>query len=111
MMIQLTPEAERKLKEKIGIEPGRVRLIYDTEGCGCAVNGIPGLRIISEPEQEDVSISAGDAVPFVMNHRQEVFFEDTMKLDVIPGLSSFRLDSSSQTYGTNIQLIDTRSIS
>ncbi|MGM1044934.1 Uncharacterized protein YqkB [Paenibacillus uliginis N3/975] len=108
MMIQLTPDAEKKLKERIGNQPGRVRLIYDTEGCGCAVNGIPGLRIINEPDSEDVTVSAGDSVAFVINRRQEVFFEDAMTLDVFSGLSTFRLDSNNQTYGTNIQLVDTR---
>lgn len=108
MIIQLTVDAERKLKETIGETPGSVRLIYDTEGCGCAVNGIPGLRIINELDQEDIIVSSGDSVPFVINRRQEVFFEESLKLDVLPGLSSFRLDSSSQTYGTNIQLVDTR---
>ncbi|WP_234032975.1 iron-sulfur cluster biosynthesis family protein [Paenibacillus faecalis] len=107
-MIQLTAEAEKKLREKIGSHPGRVRLVYDTEGCGCAVNGIPGLAIINEADAEDVTISAGDQVMFVINRRQEVFFEDSMTLDVIPGLDSFRLDSRHQTYGTNIQLVDTR---
>lgn len=108
MMIQLTPGAEKKLKEKIGNKPGRVRLIYDTEGCGCAVNGIPGLRIINEPDSEDITVSAGDNVAFVINRRQEVFFEESMTLDVISSLNTFRLDSTSQTYGTNIQLVDTR---
>ncbi|WP_054955771.1 iron-sulfur cluster biosynthesis family protein [Paenibacillus dakarensis] len=108
MIIQLTEDAERKLKEKIGSVQGSVRLIYDTEGCGCAVNGIPGLRIIDEPDQDDVPVEAGDSIPFVINRMQEIFFEDSLKLDVHPGLSSFRLDSSSQTYGTNIQLVDTR---
>lgn len=108
MIIQLTQDAERKLKEKIGDKPGSVRLIYDTEGCGCAVNGIPGLRIIDKPDDEDVSVSAGDSLSFFINRRQEVFFEDNMKLDVLPKLSSFQLESSNQTYGTNIQLVDTR---
>lgn len=108
MNIELTVDAERKLKEQIGETPGSVRLIYDTEGCGCAVNGIPGLQIINEMDPDDVVVMTGDSIPFVINRRQEVFFEDFMKLDVLPELSSFRLDSRNQSYGTNIQLVDTR---
>lgn len=108
MIIELTADAERKLKEKIGGSPSRVRLVYDTEGCGCAVNGIPGLQIIDELDHDDIDLSSGGSVSFVINERQAVFFEDSLKLDVHPGLSSFRLDSSNQTYGTNIQLVDTR---
>ncbi len=35
MMIQVTPLAERKLKERLGDQPEFFKLFYDTEGCGC----------------------------------------------------------------------------
>lgn len=108
MKIELTPKAESKLKDIIGNKPGRLRLIYDTEGCGCAVNGIPGLRIITGPDEEDMPLNSGTTVALYMNRRQEVFFEDSMKLDLMPDACGFRLDSPGQTYGTNIQVIDTR---
>ena len=107
-MIELTPQAERKIKDKIGSRPGSLRLIYDTEGCGCAVNGIPGLRIIDQPDEDDMPLGSGGSVAMFMNRRQEVFFENRMKLDVTPDQYAFRLDSDGQTYGTNIQIIDAR---
>ena len=108
MLIQLSQRAEAKLTEKIGAKPGIIRLIYDTEGCGCAVNGVPGLRIIGQPEQDDVSLEVEGSVPLVMNRMQMLFFEEEMKLDLPEGDFTFRLDSKSQTYGTNIQIVDTR---
>ena len=108
MKTELTPQAENKLRDIIGNKPGSVRLIYDTEGCGCAVNGIPGLRIIHQPDAEDMPLNRGETVALYMNRRQEVFFEDNMKLDLMPDACGFRLDSPGETYGTNIQVMDTR---
>lgn len=108
MKIQLTPQAELKLKDKLGDRPGSIRLIYDTEGCGCAVNGVPGLRIVDEPTNEDLAVETGSTVPFIVNRRQAVFFEDTMRLDADPEVCSFSLDSSGQSYGSHIQISDDR---
>lgn len=108
MNIQLNPQAELKLKDKLGDKPGAIRLIYDTEGCGCAVNGVPGLRIVDEPTMEDMDVETGSPVPFIVNRKQAVFFEEKMRLDADPATYSFRLDSSGQNYGTNIQVLDAR---
>jgi uncharacterized protein YqkB len=43
-----------------------------------------------------------------MNRKQAVFFEEKMRLDADPATYSFRLDSSGQNYGTNIQVLDAR---
>lgn len=48
MMIQVTPLAERKLKERLEDQPGLFKLFYDTEGCGC--DGINVLISVSEVE-------------------------------------------------------------
>lgn len=108
MNIRLTPQAELKLINKLGDRPGIIRLIYDTEGCGCAVNGVPGLRIVDEPTSEDISVETGSSVPIIINRRQAVFFEDTMRLDASPAAYSFSLDSSAQNYGSHIQISDDR---
>ena len=71
--IQLTRQAELKLKDKLGDKPGAIRLIYDTEGCGCAVNGVPSLRIVDEPTTEDIAVETGSTVPFIVNRKQAVF--------------------------------------
>lgn len=108
MIIQLTPEADLKLKEMLGSRPGAVRLIYDTEGCGCAVNGVPGLQIVDGAADGDTAIQTNASIPLVINGKQEVFFEEELKLDLHSGTASFRLTSRNQTYGTNIIATDTR---
>lgn len=108
MKLELTPLAERKLHEKIGTAAGKIRLIYDTDGCGCAVNGVPGLEIINETAPDDIAVETEGAIPFYVHDKQQVFFEELMKLDGHESTYAFRLDSRSQSYGTNIRIVDTR---
>ncbi|MEK3735437.1 MULTISPECIES: iron-sulfur cluster biosynthesis family protein [Paenibacillus] len=108
MKLQLTPLAERRLKEKIGTAAGGVRLVYDTDGCGCAVNGVPALQIIHKASEDDIAMETDSPIPFYMNSRQAVFFEEQMRLEGNENTYSFQLDSSSQNYGTNIRIVDNR---
>ena len=51
MYIEWTAAAVAKINEKIDVENGYLLLKYDTDGCGCAVDGVSALWLI--PELED----------------------------------------------------------
>lgn len=108
MMIQVTPLAERKLKERLGDQPGFFKLFYDTVGCGC--DGINVLLIVSEVEQGDSRIET-NSLPFIVSKQQEIFYEDKMRLDAEERFSSYKLVSDSQIYGNNIMVRDMRNVS
>lgn len=107
-MIQVTPLAERKLKERLGDQPGFFKLFYDTVGCGC--DGINVLLIVSEVEQGDSRIET-NSLPFIVSKQQEIFYEDKMRLDAEERFSSYKLVSDSQIYGNNIMVRDMRNVS
>lgn len=107
-MIQVTPLAERKLKERLGDQPGFFKLFYDTVGCGC--DGINVLLIVSEVEQGDSRIET-NSLPFIVSRQQEIFYEDKMRLDAEERFSSYKLVSDSQIYGNNIMVRDMRNVS
>ncbi|WP_410514975.1 iron-sulfur cluster biosynthesis family protein [Paenibacillus sp. BR2-3] len=106
MNIQVTPLAEKKLKERLGDQPGIFKLFYDTEGCGC--DGINVLLLVNEAESGDRPIEAG-ALPFIVSRQQEIFYEEKMRLDTEEQFTSFKLDSDSQIYGKNVLVRDIRS--
>ncbi|MEK4461252.1 iron-sulfur cluster biosynthesis family protein [Paenibacillus sp. FSL H8-0315] len=108
MMIQVTPLAERKLKERLGDQPGFFKLFYDTVGCGC--DGINVLLIVSEVEQGDSRIET-NSLPFIVSRQQEIFYEDKLRLDAEERFSSYKLVSDSQIYGNNIMVRDMRNVS
>lgn len=105
MRIQVTPVAERKLRERLQDQPGLFKLFYDTEGCGC--DGINVLLIVKEARPGDMPVEAG-GLPFIISRQQEIFYEEQMRLDAEERFPSFKLDSDSQIYGKNIQVRDLR---
>ncbi|MYL19681.1 iron-sulfur cluster biosynthesis family protein [Halobacillus litoralis] len=90
MKLRITDEAKQQL-EQIQ-EAGRpiLRLFYDTEGCGCGVNGLPTIRLEHEERTTDERVENED-YPVIIDNQQAIFFKKDMKLDFVRG--TFRLSS------------------
>lgn len=103
--IEITPLAEQRIQESLGDKPGVIKLIYDTEGCGC--DGINRLLIQHESGKFDTSI---DAPPFtfVVDQQHQIFYEQSLKLDADQNYPTFKLSSDSAIYSTNVTIQDLR---
>ena len=107
MIIQVSPQAEARLVEQLGDQPGFFKLFYDTDGCGC--DGITVLLILNERDSDDVPIEAG-SLPFVINKEQQIYFESCLRLQSENNFPSFRLSSDSMIYGSNVKVHDLRDV-
>ncbi|MCI3920412.1 iron-sulfur cluster biosynthesis family protein [Paenibacillus sp. TRM 82003] len=109
MYIRLTDAARQRL-EQYPLEPGdRFRLVYDSEGCGCAVSGVASIWLVDAPEGDELAAETNaDALPFTYLKRHAVFFEDRLSLDFSPERRAFRLSSDGQIYGSGIAVSDRR---
>jgi uncharacterized protein YqkB len=107
MKIVCSPDAVQKLRTRYGPDVAAFRLVYDTEGCGCAVNGVPALWAVDEAAAGDI---AADSEPFVIWHdpRHAVYFDETLRIDYRSDMKSFRLASDSQIYTSRMVLADRR---
>lgn len=110
MQMEISKTASERIRERFGSGPLRIKLDYDTEGCGCAVNGVPALRLVPH----DVPLAAGtgrgdDAelaietigdgnIAFVIEKRHALFFDERMTLDGKPNQPAFVLKSDCQIY-------------
>lgn len=88
-------------------KPGRLKLVYDSEGCGCAVSGVPSLWIVGEPIGRE-SVHQGEPFEVWVETKHEVFFEDRMTIDYIQDGIRYVLKSSGQIYNAYMNLIDKR---
>lgn len=104
MNITLTPAAVSWLASR-GADPRPLKLVYDIDGCGCGVNGVPRLWRVSGPEPGDGTACAAP-VTILYNRRQAVFFEDRLVLDVQPERGVFTLKSDNQIYATGLMVED-----
>lgn len=109
MFIELTDSAINQLKQYIHQPADRIKLVYDSEGCGCAVSGVAAVWITDQEDDDDVRAETNAAdLPLYHLRRQEVFFEDKLRLDYREDRRAFRLSSDNQIYGTNLQPINRR---
>jgi uncharacterized protein YqkB len=108
VQITLTQTAIERLKRTAGGRTGVFRIVYDTDGCGCAVNGVPALWYADAPESDDVSIEStgSEDLSFWVDRKQTIFFEDELKLDNRPESGGLRLYSDSQIYNASLQVFD-----
>ena len=90
MNITWTDEAAEKLKEITGGKNGYVKLIIDTEDCGCSDDGEASLWFIAEPEgnEEEFISNIG---PFLVDADKVKYLEDPMKIQWVADFNSFRL--------------------
>ncbi|UVI27715.1 iron-sulfur cluster biosynthesis family protein [Paenibacillus spongiae] len=81
-----------------------LKLLYDTEGCGCAVSGVPSLQLVAEPAEGD-TLGTGDPYNVWYEPRYEVFFDPELKIDFDPSRNAFSLKSDNQIYTVHMRLL------
>ncbi|MFF2479434.1 iron-sulfur cluster biosynthesis family protein [Paenibacillus sp. NPDC058071] len=82
----------------------QLKLLHDTEGCGCVMSGVPALQLIAEATVDD-KLAQGDPLPFWYEPRHEVFFEPELRIDYNPDKESLSLKSDSQIYTLDLRFI------
>lgn len=88
MQLTVTSGAERILKKLNEKNHQYLILWYDTEGCGCGVNGMPAVRFSNEKMKNYLDVE-NDFLPTFVHKQQASFFAENMKLDFSHG--TFRL--------------------
>lgn len=106
MELHMTEAAIESFRNKLQ-ETGCLKLVYDSEGCGCADNGVPGLWLIDQPAPFDEAIVTNAPFSVVIDRHQIMYFEPLMRLD-IQGSGYYRLSSDQQIYTLQLACVDKR---
>lgn len=104
MQISFTPTAVKALTPYIEDGTKQLKLLYDTEGCGCVVSGIPTLQLIGQGGPDDRLVQ-GDPLPFWHEPRHEVFFEPELRIDYDAARNAYSLKSDSQIYTLDLRFL------
>ncbi|SFF09076.1 Uncharacterized protein YqkB [Paenibacillus catalpae] len=104
MRITFTPAAVKALTPYIEDDGRQLKLLYDTEGCGCVVSGIPALELIEQGGPDD-KLAQGDPFPFWFEPRHEVFFEPELRIDYDTARGTYSLKSDNQIYTLNLRFL------
>jgi uncharacterized protein YqkB len=102
--IMITDPAAAKIEEKTKDDKGFLKLKYDIEGCGCAVDGVFVLWFVPELEDDDMAIET-NAQTIYVEKAKTVFFDEKMKLDYSETTNWFKLSSAQQILNGQMSLI------
>lgn len=107
MEIVITDSAAAKLKEKTKNLNGFLKLKYDTDGCGCAVNGVVALWFVPDLEDDDIAIET-NAQTIYVEKAKTVFLDEKMKLDYSQTTNWFKLSSDQEILNGQMNLVMTQ---
>ncbi|MDD9267772.1 iron-sulfur cluster biosynthesis family protein [Paenibacillus sp. GCM10023248] len=107
MNIEFTDAAVQRLTPYIGQNEALLKLAFDTEGCGCSVNGVPTLWLVSQKEKHDLSAKT-NALSLLYKEQDEIYFEANMRIDFSETDKSYILKSNNQIYNAGMSLVDKR---
>jgi uncharacterized protein YqkB len=104
--INITETAVEKINERIKDRDGYLKLKYDTDGCGCAVNGVVALWFVPKLDADDVALETNDRTVYVEKSKT-VFFDEQMKIDFSKATNCFQLKSPQQILNGHMSLVIT----
>ncbi|MCT8139719.1 iron-sulfur cluster biosynthesis family protein [Anaerobacillus sp. CMMVII] len=101
MEINFTSDASKYISELL--KPDEILvLFYDTEGCGCAMNGVPVLNIEAGTMQNElVSIKTNEFRLFMFK-KHTIFFDEQMRIHFEN--NRLKLSSNNQIFSSSLLL-------
>lgn len=105
----ITETAAAKINEKTEGQRSYLKLKYDTDGCGCAVNGVAALWLVPELDENDVAIETNYQTIYVEKAKM-IFFDEQMKIDFSRTSNCFVLKSPWQILNGHMSLISIQKI-
>ncbi|QTH45067.1 hypothetical protein J4772_12045 [Cohnella sp. LGH] len=107
MIVEWSEAALAEIAARYGQEARILKLVSDSEGCGCAMNGVAALWVIRKPEKGDLQAES-NGVEVWYEKRHEVFFDERMRVSYAPSKRAFKLASDGQIYSNQLRLEDRR---
>ena len=107
MILEWSETALEEIAARYGQDARTWKLVSDSEGCGCAMNGVAALWLIEEPDTGDLQ-AGSNGVEVWYEKRHEVFFDERMRVSYDPSKRAFKLASDGQIYSNRLRLEDRR---
>lgn len=112
MRVAWSEQAVRAIRDQLESDEVTVRLVYDTEGCGCAVNGVAALWAVDEPHADDAEATGSPAgLRLWYDKHQAIFWDDEVRISYNPDRRTFVLSSDGQIYSNRLAVQDRRTVS
>ena len=107
MFVQWSEEAIKEITVRYGSEAQVWKLVFDSEDCGCSVDGVPTFWSLNTPDEGDLRAES-NAYEVCYAPQHAVFFDDLLRVTYNPISRSFTLASDGQIYTSWLKLEDKR---
>nr|WP_281394009.1 iron-sulfur cluster biosynthesis family protein [Texcoconibacillus texcoconensis] len=105
VQVTLTDEGRNIVKRAMSEQLGMLKIVYDTDGCGCAVSGVPKLQLVSNKTETDIDIKSEDGdIPILIERRFQVFFDPKMTLSASVKPGRLQLKSDQQIFHSRLAI-------
>ncbi|OIJ22170.1 hypothetical protein BKP45_05735 [Anaerobacillus alkalidiazotrophicus] len=101
MYVTFSSSAQKFLGKYVK-QDGKLLLLYDTDGCGCAVNGVPVLHVLSGIGEENLQKIETNSIPLFMYSKHTVFFDEL--LEIVYQDHKLKLVSKNQIFTHHLQV-------
>jgi uncharacterized protein YqkB len=107
MEITVTASAQNELEQQlVKHDLSAIKLVFDNEDCGCAVNGVAQLWMAPPQKASDAWLEAkSSAFQILYARKDEIYFEDHLTIDYRAAGRAFILKSDNQIYNANLTLL------
>lgn len=103
MKLNLTDEVQSDLNQILNDENQYLRLVYDTDDCGCGVNGVPLLVISSGVLPQEGKVEQPNGIPTYIFEDQAVFFDEEMTVKKVN--QHYMLTSPNRILNPRLQIV------
>jgi uncharacterized protein YqkB len=107
MKIQWSEQAIKEVQARFGADATTWKLVSDSEGCGCSMNGVAAFWALNAPDTVDLQAES-NVFEVWFEQRHEVFFDESMRVTYLPDHRAFQLASDGQIYSNRLRLEDKR---
>ncbi|HWO75762.1 MAG TPA: iron-sulfur cluster biosynthesis family protein [Bacillus sp. (in: firmicutes)] len=106
MFITITEKASTEIEKKLKTKESVLRLHYDTEGCGCAVSGVPTLYLEQTSKPGDHQAESNAKVRIFYNPQHQIFLGDRLTIDFSEKANTFQLKTPNEMLSPRMKLIE-----
>ncbi|KYC76019.1 iron-sulfur cluster biosynthesis family protein [Bacillus licheniformis] len=105
MQLEITAQARQAIQRATEPYPDKkIQLRYDSEGCGCAVSGVPVLWLTDELSGSCEPLET-NGVPIYIQSSQKVFFDEAMTIDYYEKAGALMLKSPAQVLSPRMSIL------
>ncbi|MFD1777226.1 MULTISPECIES: iron-sulfur cluster biosynthesis family protein [Fredinandcohnia] len=105
MNVTFSERAIEKLNSQIKNKDNKLKLKYETEGCGCVMSGVTALWLVDSGDEDDLILET-NYQPLLVEKSKMVFLDENMTVDFIETANCFMLKSPNEILNPRLRLVE-----